>query len=480
MIGKDVYEMNLSRSRTRLAQAMNHLLLLIILNISCGYVVHAYMRGIVMMGIMLLSTVMLLFFCVLLRVKENDHDSSIRKFPKMLFDYCVSLLKDNRNAVIVYAAAVLLSSISMLVNKNSLHFYLILWGMMGIGLMTMMVIGRDNVFRSFTNIMVFLAVYSMLTYFVYQISPDMIKKFPLIINKAGGKAHNLFFSVVFPVNPGLVSRNYGLFWEPGAYQSFLNLALIFELFLMDRKHKLLNAILLYVAVQTTFSTAGIIVSNVIVLINLISSIFSKQKGRAKSRNVIIALSLFLVFLSGLTWFYQAPRRYQEAGYGKLIMQFNNIVLPKTHEQQILSTDKSSTEIISVENIKNDEDLKKQVSKAGRFSAFLYPLNAFVSSPIVGVGFDKLTALANDVGYRFNTFTPINWFAENGVLFGLLLSLAFAGIILFTNLSIWIRILLMIPLFATIVTEQYDRSAIFYIFLFSGLAPQRAFLKISEN
>lgn len=64
---------------------------------------------------------------------------------------------------------------------------------------------------------------------------------PVITNTVGVKYKNLFLTVV-PVLAHHAKRNMGPFWEPGAYQVYLNVALYFTLFIEKHKKKALDAV----------------------------------------------------------------------------------------------------------------------------------------------------------------------------------------------------------------------------------------------
>ena len=53
-------------------------------------------------------------------------------------------------------------------------------------------------------------------------------------------------------------RNAGMFWEPGSFQGFLNMALFFSMIIPTQKYMKIKLLLIVAAILTTFSTTGYI------------------------------------------------------------------------------------------------------------------------------------------------------------------------------------------------------------------------------
>ena len=96
------------------------------------------------------------------------------------------------------------------------------------------------------------------------------------------------------------ARNSGMFWEPGAYQIFLNIALIFEL-TNQKKYKIFRLIVLIGTVITTGSTTGYIVLAIISLYMLLDFIRKTKDWRftvlATVVVIIIAPIIFYLFFN---------------------------------------------------------------------------------------------------------------------------------------------------------------------------------------
>lgn len=80
---------------------------------------------------------------------------------------------------------------------------------------------------------------------------------PSITNKAGYIYKTVFFTNI-PLRETLRRRNGGPFWEPGVYQTYLNIALMLTLFVKQNKNKIFYIVIFLVTVLTTLSGAALI------------------------------------------------------------------------------------------------------------------------------------------------------------------------------------------------------------------------------
>ncbi len=83
-------------------------------------------------------------------------------------------------------------------------------------------------------------------------------------------------------------RNTGMFWEPGAHQGFLNLALVFLMRLDDINKRRFKAIVLVLGVLSTQSTTGYIV---LMLVSLMY-VLEKEKVSGSRKSLLFVVFLF--------------------------------------------------------------------------------------------------------------------------------------------------------------------------------------------
>ena len=105
--------------------------------------------------------------------------------------------------------------------------------------------------------------------------------FPIINTDSVTKYTNLY---IYCINSSIVHRNCGVFWEPGAFQIYLNLALLFELYGSHKKKKYRIPVL-SIALLTTISTMGYFVFGLIMI-----SYVSQRENKGKL-TVLLALGV---------------------------------------------------------------------------------------------------------------------------------------------------------------------------------------------
>lgn len=136
--------------------------------------------------------------------------------------------------------------------------------------------------RHFVNILSFLALISLVVFALRYLFPGINSVFPTVVNTNGYRYTNLWLAVI-PHDVAYVAfRNYSIFREPGTYQGFLNLALLFY-FDDSQYHRFWKVCVLLLALVFTFSTAGYLICAVIILMNVF-----RGKIRVKARTVLLA------------------------------------------------------------------------------------------------------------------------------------------------------------------------------------------------
>lgn len=217
--------------------------------------------------------------------------------------------------------------------------------------------------NTYCNVMLFIALISLIAFTLPDVAISISFPPRLITSTRQAEFVTLFFTNI-PVNSWNQTRNWGPFWEPGAYQAFLNLALIFTLFIRktNTKFKILSTIIFTIAVITTLSTTGYLAMFFI----FIAYIFNKKKSSALHTLVKIMIVCFffvsatyIVFRSGL---------------------FESVVIDK---------------------LQNEE--------TSRYQFVFYGIKAFLESPIIGNGAELSSVIVKLAGSdisRTNTFVAM--------------------------------------------------------------------------
>ncbi|HOV68871.1 MAG TPA: hypothetical protein PLZ84_00940, partial [Clostridia bacterium] len=228
--------------------------------------------------------------------------------------------------------------------------------------------------EAYIKIMLLISAYSVIVYALSLIVPWFIKLFPAVKNNIGDEAYNLGLTYV---RFGSLLRNMGIFWEPGAYQTYLVFAILIELFLIGNKSKL-SLIIFFITLFTTLSTAGIQIG---VLLLFVCIIEANKNSEHRTIKNIIAFSALIILIPCV--YYILPPNIQFAVWGKLF--YDN------------------------------------VSTSVRYDSVILPLKAYFASPFIGVGLSGLKQSVQIAGHMMTTNTPVNWFAAYGLIFGLIFS-----------------------------------------------------------
>ena len=211
-------------------------------------------------------------------------------------------------------------------------------------------------FRSFIEkyivIISIIVFISLLFYFGGILRPDLISSLPVSYNDAGTGYRHLyiyFFQGISSWN----RRNSGIFWEGGAFQLYINVALLFRLFYLRRfsKRDVFINLLLLSGIITTFSTIGILF-----LLFQLLLIFNREK-------LIVKFTIyFLLFL------------------------------------MIFSTDFVYTLIIS-------KFLSSSSSGSERLIGMISDLVMFFNFPILGAGFEYINTHFDRIAYSLGSQVP---------------------------------------------------------------------------
>lgn len=357
--------------------------------------------------------VMSLFFAtivsVLLSRKNIAENFNPKGFLLLLFMFIVALL-------------------SCLICGDNIYHYAILLFSVVTGYLITLSYSFNKFANALLEVMYFLSVFSLVVFLAVWIYPSVIDYAPIIGQRAGLNVHNLLFAVALP--EAEFNRNYGLFWEPGAFQTYLNLALTFELFI-NKKIRMKYVFVFIAAIVTTFSTTGYFALALI----LIAYILNSKKLLLKIKHMFKYFVAFLIV--GLMVFNFWPNDYTYLLFGKLAGIFS-------------------------------EGGSSDFSTSVRINAIIYPFYEFIKSPLIGIGYEKYLSMASEKLYTMPTCTPINWFALFGVLWGIPCSYYYLRNTLRFHCGLISKFLLGIALLLIIMSEDYTRIAFIYVLIFYGV------------
>lgn len=283
----------------------------------------------------------------------------------------------------------------------------------------------QNFIKVYVKLMFFISFISLFLYTTNVFFSEIFSFLPDFL-----RFKNLFFSIL-PINKDSLDfyRNYSFFWEPGAYQIFLNLALFLNLFYL--KGSKFISIILFVSILTTFSTSGLITLFILVGVYLILSVY---KYGIFNKKIMFFPPLILL----------------------LIILFNLLPIIITRE------------IFNRITFLIDSSSNSNISGQVRVNAFEIGINYFISNPLFGYGmtwFHKEIAVESSL---MPTFTFINLFNQFGLFYG------FTNIFLiskvFTKISskLIIKSLALLFLILLFATQDFSFSPFLFLLTFYGL------------
>lgn len=175
----------------------------------------------------------------------------------------------------------------------------------------------DDFKKKYINIISFFAAVSLVGHVISLAYPTFALYFPKTEGEYSSNYYNAFIHVFQAArgytNLVMSKRNAGIFWEPGAYQAFLNMGLLFLLSMKDVKNKGRKALVLILAIVTTGSTTGYFV------LAFLGIIFRKQLMEMLGGNN--KLLTLLGILVGMFFLIYTSRINPFSGVKKIVDEF---------------------------------------------------------------------------------------------------------------------------------------------------------------
>ena len=343
-------------------------------------------------------------------------------FPLLFMIKSISRL--SLNLIIYLLVLILVNSVRDTSLENSILLIIPIF----IGFVIASSIKFLDLVKVFNSIVVFLAAFSLATFFISLFFPNIIASLPSLgqVYNSRASMHNAIFSVC--ISNSETVRNYGITWEPGAFSILLSLSL-FSLLAFEEKPSKLKLSIIIVALITTFSTMGYFV-----MAGILLSFSLKQSGtNNKIKNyAFLILGSFIILMMVL------PSSITDIVFKKLSGLFSE-----------------------------GEDIA--YTTLARLNAIIYPFEAFWSSPIIGVGYDKFSIINKELCDGVATNTILNWFASMGLLLGIPCTCAYIKFAVMNAKTAKInflgKILIVISAVLLVSTESLLRISLIYVFIF---------------
>ena len=303
-------------------------------------------------------------------------------------------------------------------NMKQMIITVVIWV---VGYLVVLFVPYEEFKDVFSSIMTFLAIYSLITFAIKLISVDLFSWLPTI-EKNGVLYYNAVFSIISSSNFTL--RNFGIFWEPGAFAIFLNIALYFELF--ENKFNPKRVLLFFITIITTVSTLGIFCIFILffAFMTINKNFISNKIKFAVTITAVLCLLGMLVF--GDEYILQV--------FGKLgILEGSSV--------------NDSTNV--------------------RINAIIYPGTAFLQNPILGVGYDDYLFIQERFCENMATCSFLNLLCLFGLVGGLLPIIGCVRFFIVNNQSFLTKCFLLGFVLLLFSTENFILCITLYILIFYG-------------
>lgn len=286
----------------------------------------------------------------------------------------------------------------------------------------------ENFKTKYSDCIYVISIFSLITYITFMLFPNLIVKLPTLVNSRGNKGYFAIFSIVSNfINTG-AHRNQGIFWEPGAFQVFIILAIIFEFQKETKMSK--NKLIVYVlSIITTFSTTGIICLILLLMVKYLEKTDFTKFFRIISIILIAFIAIKFIFpkLEGF-WKYTLV--------SKIDMIYNY-------------------------NVSDNNAVSSRVE------SIYIPLKEYIKSPVIGIGTSGYNKISKDVKHSMFTCTPINIFVKYGMFYG---GIMFYGLSYFFGINKKSKIqnmLYMMIYMISVSTEAFQEDIIMLTMVFIG-------------
>ena len=282
-----------------------------------------------------------------------------------------------------------------------------------------------DVEKALRIIMMAICICSLFAFLLTAVRFNAVRYLPVFESSNNTRCY--FWGLSFTYVPGkyYIARNLGIFWEPGAFQTYIILALTHELF---AGRSWLPRTVYTVTLLTTLSTTGI------VCLLLIWIIYVFSTGNRRDGILLFILLLCIFLLLYFRWdFLPKSIRFN------LVEKIQSVFYGNTRDYITVTT---------------------------RLNSIKYGIELLLQNPLGGIG-RGLETLKSAAGNNIVSCTPVNWMLQYGIVFG---SIAFVGIYRFLykiSNSTLIRMGLFSVILISVSTEAFNISPTFFFLVFLG-------------
>ena len=285
--------------------------------------------------------------------------------------------------------------------------------------------------ESFISVILFLACFSIPFYFISMPHPTVFNSL-IMYGPKGTPYYNFFFYC----HDLMDFRDGGLFWEPGAFATYINITIMLLLLNEKEKRKIVKLLVLVFVDILTFSTTGYITLALLFVMYICTRSTSKlEKAIVICSIGVIVYLMFNIYSAEL---FGTTSRYT---FGKLKILFDG---------NAFSYSNNDLNSVSV-----------------RINSIIKPFEIFLQHPLLGVGYDKLQQKTLLYTRGAITCTYVNWFALYGLFYGLIMVIGYVKMICFAEKRVYVRALIALFFLIALISENYASNACFVCIALMG-------------
>ncbi len=334
---------------------------------------------------------------------------------------CKKKITINKRGMFIFLLVVFLILISCFINNTASLLDMNVIVKWSIAFLMISIFSIEDFAESYIKSLI--VICSIVLFLVLIIYPNIFEHFPYIkTDKWIGNAqeqgiHNILVGVV-SVN-AKYKRNWGIFYEPGMFAFFINIATYFMLF-VSKNIKIKYIIIFTIALLTTTSTNGYISMILIYIAYFLKKKDTKYKKEKKKNRKIIWI-IFLILIVAIVFFINNTERWYFL-VNKLL-EFN-------------SSTSSGSGYERINAVKNE-------------------FYAFLQNPITGLSNMGVSKFYDGIA----TFTPLQWFATYGFLFGIICNMAILKFCINKNEKILFNIFRYLAFISMLVSQNMTSNLI---------------------
>ena len=298
-----------------------------------------------------------------------------------------------------------------------------------IAIFVSMLIQKEEFYKHFSNIMFSIAVFSIIGWVLMMFFHSTLIPLPAFINSAGRVGHYAVFTIISDFSNAGMQRCQGIFWEPGAFQALVIVAMFIEKYNLHLENRNVRKYIYSIAILMSFSTTGYVA----LMLFWALEVFETKK----------VVGYLLVIIAGFFLFVSISPSILEYIDYTLFQKF----------RAIFEYNPGTTSVASA-----------------RVDSIVFPIKQILDNPLnllVGNGVKGADEMFQLTGTYMSTCTPLNLFAKFGILVGIVSSYGIKQLIDLCSLNHIVRGFILIVLIITFSSESFDFSILFYIFIFYG-------------